>query len=126
MLHNLEAISEREQRMFAIRNRALLYLRGMGIGALPGMELAAESLRRAGEDPRMERVFEELFALLCERELHPPALKETGRLAAHPRLNRRSMLARELPVFRCRAAVRSLCLGLLNLQIGRASCRERV
>ena len=115
MVNNQSPADDQEQQLFAIRNRALLYLRAMGIGALPGMELVAESIRRAGTRVRMDRVFDELFALLRERDLQPPALGSIARHAAYPPFNRRSMLARKLPAFSYRAAVRTTFAAFLNL-----------
>lgn len=110
-----EAAGRCEQRLFAIRNRALLYLRGMGIGAVQGMELAAESIRRAGDNPQMEQVFTELFALLRGRDVHSPGLGASDSLPVHPALNRRPMLAGELPHCACLEALGKMFAPLFAL-----------
>lgn len=114
MANDREKVDEREERLYALHDRALLYLRGMGIGAFEGMRLASECLERAGPDPRIERVFEELFALLRERDLHPLPPEPRIELVVSPPLNRRCMVAKELPVFHCLSVPRKILHGLVN------------
>lgn len=84
----------REDERFMVRNRVLLYLRGMEMGAVPGMDMATEILNRAGPEASMEEVFDIMHARLEEQGIGFPVASgpESG-MRCFPPLNRRPMLA---------------------------------
>ena len=80
-----------------LRDRVLLYLRGMDVPPLLALELALECLRRveAGQEPReVGPVMKELHALLRENKLHTGWIDRPGPpRGSMPALNRCSMIA---------------------------------
>ncbi len=79
------------------RDRAFLYLRGLDLPPVIGLELALEALRRTGGDegaPDVPTIMAELFRLLREKGLHPEQMAEREpRLTSCPPMNRSSMIA---------------------------------
>lgn len=81
-------------RQFVVRNRILLYLHGMEMGALPGMEMASEILREVGPDAGMEEIFDVMHDKLRDHGVDfPLASSPESGLRCFPPLNRRPMLA---------------------------------
>lgn len=75
-------------------NRVLLYARGLDLGAEDGLELARESLRRAGDGASLEAVLDHMRAVLHERGISPILSDGNGgRLVSAPPLRRTSMVS---------------------------------
>lgn len=75
-------------------NRVLLYARGLDLGAEDGLELAQESLRRAGNGADLEAVLGQMHLVLHERGIDPILSDDNGRrLASAPPLRRASMVS---------------------------------
>ena len=82
-----------------VRDRVLLYVRGLDIAPEASLEVALEAMRRSGgRDVR--RAMDSLREILAERELLPPALAgfqgDEDRLKCVPEMNRCSMIAEEM------------------------------
>lgn len=83
-----------EHEHFVLRNRILLYLHGMEMGALPGMELASDIMREAGPGATLERAFDIMRERLRREGISfPRAHASESGLRCFPPFNRRSMLA---------------------------------
>lgn len=79
------------------RDRVLLYTRGMDINPEEGVSLALQSLRRAGDGAAPDKVMEELFALLREKDLPAHIESEDGvPFASTPPLNRRRVVPKDI------------------------------
>lgn len=92
--------ADREALAAKLRDRVLLYVRGMDIPPVQGLELALESLRRASEGTEplsVPSVMRELHALLRENGLHTGWVDRQGPpKSSMPPLNRCSMVAAPL------------------------------
>lgn len=79
------------------RDRALLYTRGMDIPPEDGVALALEGMRRAGPGAGAEKVMEELFGILRERNTFPIITeRQNSFLVSAPPINRRTVLPRNV------------------------------
>ncbi len=111
---------EPERSLLAARDRVMLYLRGMDMGALPSLELAAKTMRRAGPEAGPEQAMAALWALL-EKQNPSICLADSGGaiLRSTPPLNRRPMLSGkmgELTLYGAGKKLLSNALGMLNLK----------
>ncbi len=86
-----------EDRRAMACNRLLLYMRGLGIRALSSLELAMESMNRAGLDADMATAMRELGGLLRKNGV-TLAIKDNEGLPLRgaPPMNRRPMLASDV------------------------------
>lgn len=75
-------------------NRLLLYMHSLDMRALPSLELAMESMRRAGGEAGLEAIMDEMHTQLREHGVELQIRDSQGRLlrSAAP-MNRRSMLS---------------------------------
>ena len=86
----------------AVCGRLLLYVRGMEIDPVLGLELALQSLRRVAEGPPAEEgpapaAMRELHRLLRERKIDFRVAGRDGRdLCSAPPMRRRAMIAEEM------------------------------
>lgn len=108
-------------------NRVLLYARGLDLGAEDGLELAQESLRRAGAGAGLEDVFTQMHIVLHERGLDPfLSAGNGGRLSSAPPIRRTSMVS---DVACCRSFLGWIASGLrgaLSLLIpGKSAWKQR-
>ena len=82
-----------------VRDRVLLYVRGLDIDPEVSLEVALETVRRSGGGD-IRRAMESLREILAERELLPPAFDkfpaDEDRLKCVPEMNRCSMIAEEM------------------------------
>ena len=89
--------ADREALAAKLRDRVLLYVRGMDIPPVQGLELALESLRRVSESPdplSVPAVMRELHVLLRENGLHTGWVDRQGPPRnSMPPLNLCSMIA---------------------------------
>lgn len=98
---------------FAGRDRVLLYTRGMNIDPITGVSLALESLKRAGEGAAPDKVMEELYALLRERNPSRTVKSPDGSLlTSAPPMNRRSVVAKDMDQFSLTAGIIGYIRGL--------------
>jgi hypothetical protein len=75
-------------------NRVLLYARGLDLDAKPSLELAGQSLERAGSEAGLEEVMAAMREILAENgHDFRNSSGVIGQLKATPPLRRRSMLA---------------------------------
>ena len=85
---------------FAGRDRVLLFTRGMDIDPVDSVDLALESLKRAGENASPEKVMRECYAILDERFPRVTLTNPDGSmLTSAPPMNRRTMIARDMDQF---------------------------
>ena len=85
---------------YAGRDKVLLYVRGMDIPPVEGVELALESLRRAGDGAMPDAVMEELYGILREKGFSLRLAGPDGSpLVSAPPINRRSMTSEDLEQF---------------------------
>ncbi len=113
-----------EEKRAKIRDRLLLFARGMDAEPLLSMEIATESMRRAQARSAAHNVplspqaaMAELHGLLREKGITPQLANAEGqRLRSTPPMNRRPMVAEEMD--------RSL-LRLLARKIGLSPAREK-
>lgn len=83
-----------ERERFRACDRVTLYARGLGLGAVPSLQLAMESMRRAGEGASLEAVMREMHELLDEHGIGLRLLDRRGdALHSGPPMNRRSMVS---------------------------------
>lgn len=107
--------SSEEHQRFVLRNRMLLYLHGMELGALPGMELASEILRQAGSDASSEKVFDAMQKRLREQGVSfPNAFSPESGLRCFPPLNRRPMLSAPMERLTILEMARKFAVGVLG------------
>lgn len=78
---------------YALRDRVLLYLTGMGLDDVLGLEIAAECLRRAGAGAGPETAMAALRALLGERGLTPRCFVPGEGARSFPPLRRKTMVS---------------------------------
>ena len=102
-----------EEGGLVIRDRLLLYVRGLDIDAELSLELALEAARRAravsDEKGMGSEAMDALWEILRERGLSPEQKNNGGPyLCSTPGLNRCSMIAEELDISPLRRLGRSL------------------
>ena len=82
---------------YAGRDKVLLYVRGMDLPPVEGVELALESLRRAGDGAMPDMMMGELYGILREKGFPPRLVGPDGSpLASVPPMNRRSMIPEDM------------------------------
>ncbi|MBR5734042.1 MAG: hypothetical protein IKX79_00690, partial [Desulfovibrionaceae bacterium] len=81
-----------DEHALRVRDRVLLYVRGMTLPTPDTLDIAAEALRRSDPDATTEETMRILMELLTERGALP--IRQDNR--SWPPLTRRSMIAGEL------------------------------
>jgi hypothetical protein len=76
---------------FTVRDRLVLYARGVDLSVTESLELALLALKRVGEDFSLERAMDELKAILTEKGLNPGENYPLKDLFWSPPLNRSFM-----------------------------------
>ncbi|MDR3038467.1 MAG: hypothetical protein LBV21_04125 [Candidatus Adiutrix sp.] len=89
----MAALTETEATPGQARDRALTYVRGLGLAPIPGLKLVLAALEGAGTDS-LAAVMDELQTLLRQEGLHPerPAVAPAAAPATPP-IHRRPLAA---------------------------------
>ena len=93
-------------RTFAGRDRVLLYTRGMEIDPIAGVDLALESLKRAGDSSPPSEVMGKLYEILDEKNYSFILKNSDGsHLKSVLPINRRHVIANDMAKFSFSAAL---------------------
>lgn len=99
---------------YTLRDRILLYLTGLGMDDLPGLEIAAECLRRAGPGAEPDAAMGILRDLLAERDVVLCRVEPEGRLRSFPPFRRQTMVSRWTSGFSLYEAAKRLAIYVIG------------